>query len=54
MPKTAMTMPTVRNIFCQNGFIRSRMRALTTALSKLRLISSTPRIAVMMTALHPP
>ena len=54
MPNTAIRMPTVRNIFCQNGFIRSRMRAFTTALSKLRLISRMPRIRQRTRACGPP
>ena len=45
MPKTAMRMPTVRNIFCQKAFIRSRIVALTTALSKESEISRTTRMA---------
>ena len=45
MPNTAMSTPTVRNIFCQNALIRSRIVALMTALSNDRDTSSTPRMA---------
>ena len=44
MPKTAMTMPMVRNIFCQKSLIRSSTVALTTALSNDSEISRMPRI----------
>ncbi len=54
MPKTATTMPTVRNSLCQKGDIRSRTRALTTALSKESDTSRTTRIAVKSSALGPP
>src|SRR6476660_397993 len=43
-------MPTVRNIFCQNSLIRSRMVALMTALSKDSETSRTPRMAQRITA----
>ena len=54
MPKTAISMPTVRKIFCQKAFIFFRMPALTTALSKDSEISRTARIATMPSAVHPP
>ena len=50
MPKTAMTMPTVRKIFCQKSLIRSRTVALMTALSKDSDTSRTPRIRHRTTA----
>ena len=54
IPKTAMTMPTVRNIFCQNGFIRRRIVALTTALSNDSEISSTARMPTRAATSAPP
>ncbi len=40
----------VRNIFCQNALIRSRILALTTALSKESEISRTIRMATRTSA----
>ena len=48
MPNTAIRMPTVRKIRCQNAFIRSSTVALTTALSNESEISRMPRIAQRM------
>jgi len=53
MPKTAMTMPTVRKILIQNSDIRFRTLALTTALSKDNETSSTIRIAVTASPVVP-
>ena len=50
MPKTAITMPTVRKIFCQKSLIRSSTVALITALSKDSETSRTPRIMQRTTA----
>lgn len=47
MPKTAISTPTVRKIFCQYGFIRFSTVALTTALSNDREISRMERISTM-------
>lgn len=54
MPKTAMSTPTVRKIFCQKAFIFFRIPALTTALSKDSEISRTARIATTPKASQPP
>ena len=54
MPKTAISTPTVRKIFCQKAFIFSRILALTTALSKDSETSRTARIATRPKAVHPP
>ena len=54
MPNTAMATPTVRKIFCQNGLIRTRTVALTTALSKDSEISRMARIAVRARPVPPP
>ena len=54
MPKTAIRMPTVRNIFCQKSFIRSRIVALTTALSNDSETSRMPRIRHRKNAAQPP
>ena len=54
MPKTAMSTPTVRKIFCQKAFIFCRIPALTTALSKESEISRTDRIATMASPVPPP
>ncbi len=53
MPKTAMRMPTVRKIFCQNAFIFRRIPALMTALSNESEISRTERIATIASPCHP-
>ncbi len=53
MPKTAITMPTVRKIFCQKALIFFRIPALITALSKDSEISSTARMATRPKAVHP-
>src|SRR5690348_17271254 len=45
IPKTAISTPTVRKIFCQKGLIRLSTDALTTALSNDNEISRTDRIA---------
>ena len=50
MPNTAMTMPTVRKIFCQKSLIRSSTVALITALSKESDTSRMPRIMQSTTA----
>src|SRR4051812_6455614 len=54
IPNTAIATPTVRKIFCQNGLIRTRTVALTTALSKLSDTSSTARIAASARPVPPP
>jgi hypothetical protein len=54
MPTTAMRMPMVRKIFCQNSDIFSSTRAFTTALSNDREISISPRITQRATAAQPP
>ncbi len=53
MPKTAMSTPTVRKIFCQNAFSLRRMPALMTALSNESEISRTDRIATIASPLPP-
>ena len=54
MPKTAISTPTVRKIFCQKAFILLRMPALTTALSNDSEISRTARIATIAESLATP
>ena len=54
IPKTAMMMPIVRNIFCQNRLIRRRIVALTTALSNDSEISSTARMPTRAATSPPP
>ena len=54
MPNTAIRMPMVRKILCQNASIRSSTVALTTALSKDSEISRMPRMAQRMRASTPP
>ncbi len=54
MPNTAIATPTVRKIFCQNGLIRTRTVALTTALSKDSETSRTARIAASASPVAPP
>ena len=53
MPKTAMAIPRVRNLFCRNGDIFFRTDALTTALSNDKDVSSTPRISMINTVWSP-
>ena len=47
IPNTAMTMPQVKNQWREGSFIFSRYLALTTALSKLTDVSSTPSTAAL-------
>lgn len=54
IPKTAIKIPTVRKMRCHNGSIRPSILALTTALSKDRLISRIPKIATVTRAATPP
>ena len=54
MPNTAIATPTVRKIFCQNGFSFTSTVAFTTALSKDSDTSSTARIAVKASPVVPP
>ena len=55
MPKTAISTPTVRKIFCQKAFIFFRMPALTTALSKDSEISRIGQDRHdRRSAVHPP
>ncbi|SLH92978.1 Uncharacterised protein [Mycobacteroides abscessus subsp. abscessus] len=54
MPNTAMRMPMVRKIFCQNSLIRRRTVALMTALSNDNETSRMPRIAQRNSAVGPP
>lgn len=44
----------MRSIFCQNSFIRTRILALTTALSKDNEISRMHKIATSRSACGPP
>ncbi len=53
IPKTAISTPTVRKIFCQKALIFFRIPALTTALSKDSEISRMARITTMPKAVHP-
>ena len=54
MPNTAIRMPTVRNIFCQNGSMVLSTEALMTALSNDSEISSTPSTVTSHSAGHSP
>ena len=53
IPTTAIKIPTVKNILRQAWLIRSKIRALTMALSMESEISNTARIAVIIKPSHP-
>ena len=50
IPKTAITMPRVRNLFCRRGDMFWSTVALMTALSKESDVSNIPKIRMMNTA----
>lgn len=54
MPKTAISTPMVKKIFCQNALIRRSTVALMTALSKESDTSRMPRMSVRNRAVGPP
>ena len=51
---TAIKMPTVKNNFCQNGDMRTKMRLLITALSKLNVTSRITKIVNSHSDTMPP
>lgn len=53
VPTTAIRIPQVRKRFCQVGLIFMRTLALTTALSKERVISNTIKIAASINVWKP-
>ena len=48
MPKTAINIPQVKNLFCQTGVISTNLLALTIALSKDKAISKAANIPPIM------
>ncbi|SKY01413.1 Uncharacterised protein [Mycobacteroides abscessus subsp. abscessus] len=54
MPKTAISTPMVKKIFCQNALMRRSTVALMTALSKESDTSRMPRMSVRNRAVGPP